>query len=116
LLFKLWKEHARVDEVRSRHPWRVACEIFAKLLAVVFTHWLLVATAWAMPNRSIRKVAQGIQSFALALAVAVTDRARLQAVIHTLHRSLQSGSRLNPRKRHPATYQLLLSPCLGYLP
>jgi len=57
LLFKLWKEHARVDEVRSQQPWRVACEVLAKLLAVVFAHWLLLATAWAYPNRSIRKVA-----------------------------------------------------------
>jgi hypothetical protein len=116
LLFKLWKEHARVDEVRSQHPWRIACEVLAKLLAVVFAHWLLVATAWAMPARSIRKVVQGIQSYALALALAVADYARLQAVIRTLHRSLQSGSRLNSRQRHPATYQLLLSPRLGYLP
>jgi len=116
LLFTLWKDHARVDEVRSHHPWRVACEIFAKLLAVVFTHWLLVATAWAIPNRSIRKVAQGIQSYALALALTLADSERLQAVIRTLRRSLQSESRLNPRQRHPATYQLLLSPRLGYLP
>jgi hypothetical protein len=116
LLFKLWKEHGRVDEVRSQHPWRIACEVLAKLLAVVFAHWLLVATAWAMPNRSIRKVVQGIQSYALALALALTDNERLQAIICALHRSLQSGSQLNPRQLHPATYQRLLSPHLGYLP
>jgi hypothetical protein len=116
LLFKLWKDHGRVDEVRSQHPWRIACEILAKLLAVIFAHWLLVATAWAMPNRSIRKVGQGIQSYALAFALALTDSERLQAIIRALHRSLQSGSRLTPRQRHPSTYQLLFSPRLGYLP
>jgi hypothetical protein len=115
LLFKLWKEHGRVDEVRSQQPWRVGCEVLAKLLALGCEHWVLLATAWAMPQRSIRKVVQGIQSYALAFALALSDTERLQAVIRTLHRSLQSGSRLNPRKRRPATYQRLLSPHLGYL-
>ena len=102
-----------MDEVRSQHPWRIACGIFAKLLSVVLTYWLVEATAWTMPHRSIRKVVQGIQSYTLALAL--TDLVRLLAVVCVLHRSLQSGNRHNPRKRHLATYQLLLPLHLGYL-
>jgi hypothetical protein len=116
LLFKLWKEHGRVDEVRSQQPWRVACEVLAKLLALVLEHWLLVATAWSYPNRSIRKVAQGIQSYAVALALALADGARLQQIIYALAQTLQTGSRITSRATHPATYQLLAAPRLGYVP
>ena len=41
LLFKLWKSHGRVDESRSLKPWRILCEVYAKLLAMVVQHWLL---------------------------------------------------------------------------
>lgn len=116
LLFKLWKEHGRGDEVRSQHPWRVGCEVLAKLLALVLEHWLLVAMAWSYPNRSIRKVVQGIQSYAVALALALTDHGRLQQVIRALAATVQTGSQINPRKKRPATYQLLATPHLGYVP
>ena len=115
LLFKLWKEHGRVDEVRSQQPWRVGCEVLAKLLALVVDHWLVIATAWHAPNRSIRKVVQGVQSYAVALLLALADHQQLQQVIFTLARSLAQGCRQNPRKTHPATYQLLSTPRLGYV-
>jgi hypothetical protein len=114
LLFK--KEHGRVDEVRSQHPWRVGCEVLAKLLALVLEHRLLVATAWSYPHRSIRKVVQGIQSYAVALALALTEHGRRQQVIRALAATVQTGSQVNPRKKRPATYQLLATPRLGYVP
>ena len=36
LLFKLWKQEGRIDESRSEQPWRVLCEVYAKLLGMVF--------------------------------------------------------------------------------
>jgi IS4 transposase len=27
LLFKLWKQHGRIDEAHSAHPWAVLCEL-----------------------------------------------------------------------------------------
>ena len=35
LLFKLWKSEGRIDESRSAQPWRVLCEVYAKLAAMV---------------------------------------------------------------------------------
>jgi Transposase DDE domain len=34
LLCKLWKSQGRVDESRSLKPWRILCEVYAKLLAM----------------------------------------------------------------------------------
>lgn len=35
LLFKLWKSHGQVDTSRSQQPWRVLCEVYAKLVSMV---------------------------------------------------------------------------------
>jgi len=34
LLWKLWKSQGRIDESRSNKPWRILCEIYAKLLGM----------------------------------------------------------------------------------
>ena len=70
LLFKLWKSHGRVDESRSLKPWRILCEVYAKLLAMVVQHWLLLAGCWGSPHRSLTKAAQTVQKHALHLASA----------------------------------------------
>jgi len=46
LLFKLWKSHGLVDEHRSDDPVRQLVELFAKLIAVIIQHWLLLVTCW----------------------------------------------------------------------
>ena len=114
LLFKLWKQYGRIDESRSAKPWRVLAEVWAKLLAVLVQHWLALTGCWQYPQRSLVKAAQVVRaqamhllaSFATGLAQAIAD----------LHRSLPAACRLNRRKNHPNTYQLLLNPdllCFG---
>lgn len=109
LLFKLWKSHGRIDESRSANPWRVLCEVYAKLLAMVVQHWLFLVSCWRYPARSLRKAAQPVQKHALHLASSFDGPARLQTAIATIQRCLASGCRINKRKARPHTYQLLLS-------
>ncbi len=108
LLFKLWKSHGRIDESRSAKPWRVLCEVYAKLLAMVVQHWLFLVGCWAYPDRSLRKAAQTIQKYALALAGGFDWPDRLGAAIATIQRCLAVGCRINRRRAAPASYQLLL--------
>src|SRR5438128_8884689 len=61
LLFKLWKSHGHIDESRSGKPWRVLCEVYAKLLAMVVQHWLLLTGCWASPARSLVTAAQTVR-------------------------------------------------------
>jgi len=35
LLWKLWKQYGTLDEWRSKQPWRILCELYAKLLGVL---------------------------------------------------------------------------------
>ena len=108
LLFKLWKSYGRVDESRSRKPWRILCEVYAKLLAMVVQHWLFLVSCWTSPHRSLTKAAQTVQQHALHMASTFGRLPALVMAITTVMRCLAAGCRMHRRKKHPNTYQLLL--------
>jgi len=109
LLFKLWKSHGHIDEWRSRKPWRILCEVYAKLIAMVVQHWLLLTSCWHYPDRSFFKAANAIRKHVMSLACAIHSKGDLCTVIETIQRCLKVGCRINKRKAEPHTYQLLLS-------
>jgi hypothetical protein len=115
LLFKLWKSHGQIDESRSRKPWRVLTEVYAKLLAMVVQHWLVLTGCWGYPDRSLVKAAQTVRQHALHLASALACPLFLEQTIGVIHRCLAAGCRLNRRKTKPNAYQLLLDPDLQAL-
>jgi hypothetical protein len=110
LLFKLWKDQGGIDESRSEKPWRILCEVYAKLLAMVIQHWLLLTGCWGSPDRSLHKGAQVIRKHATYLAITFASglRERLYEALELIQYCLSSGCRLNKRKKKPNTYQLLL--------
>ncbi len=67
-LFKRWKRDGKIDEWRSAKPWRILTEIYAKLLAMVTQHWILVVTRSHAPERSMVKGAQTVRAHACARA------------------------------------------------
>lgn len=107
LLFKLWKSYGKIDEWRSTKPWRILCEVYAKLLAMLLQHWLLLVTCWQFDDRSWVKASATIRRFALHLAANFASLPALQAAIATIQRCLASGCRINKRKKHRHTFQLL---------
>lgn len=109
LLFKLWKRHGRVDESRSRNPVRILCEVYAKLLAMLIQHWLLLVGCWAYPDRSLHKAIHTVQKHAFYMAAGFGCAQRLCEAITTIQRCLAAGCRINKRKTTPHTYQLLLA-------
>lgn len=109
LLFKLWKSHGRIDESRSGKPERVICDVYAKLLAMVLSHWTWLLSLWDYPDRSLAKAAQTVQKYALQLATGLWSQTRTIETLSTIARCLAKGCRMNPRKKHPNTYQLLLA-------
>jgi hypothetical protein len=109
LLFKLWKSHGQIDEWRSTKPWRILCEVYGKLLAMVAQHWLFLVSNWAYPDRSLLKAAQTVRKHALHLASVFHCEEQLEAAIAVIQRCLSFGCRINKRKGQPHTYQLLLA-------
>jgi len=108
LLFKLWKSHMRVDEWRSQNPWRILCEIYAKLIGIVIMHWMFLIDWSRFPDRSLFKAAQVVQKLALTIGVVVTHREALRECLRSFRHCLHTGCRLNRRRTKPATFQLLL--------
>jgi len=109
LLFKLWKSHGKVDQWRTENPWRILCETYAKLTAMIIQHWLFLVGCWLYPNRSLVKAAQIVRSYAPMLASALVGLIDFAVPIEQIQRCLAAGARLNRRRKHPNTYQLLLS-------
>jgi len=108
LLFKLWKSEGRVDESRSHKPWRILCEIYAKLLGMVVQHWLLLVGCWSYPNRSLMKASRTVRRTIWPLALVLTHRHLVYGILLNLQRTLATGCRINRRRRDPPTHQLLL--------
>ena len=109
LLFKLWKQQGQIDEWKSKNPWRILCEVYAKLVAVIIQHWVLLVSCWSHSDRSLVKGSQTVRSYAIMMATALAGLIKLQVVVAHIARCLASGCRMNRRKRHPNTYQLLLA-------
>ncbi|MBI5350142.1 MAG: IS4 family transposase [Chloroflexi bacterium] len=109
LLFDLWKTHGKVGHSRSTKPWRVLCEVYAKLLAMLIQHWLLLVGCWCYPDRSLHKASKTIQRYACQILNSFSVRSRLEEVIIMIQHCLATGCRINKRKTTPHSFQLLLA-------
>lgn len=110
-LFELWKRYGGLEETRSRKPWRVLCEVYAKLLGLLVQHWVFLSSTgfWADPYRSLAKASRTVRRRALALADALEDLALLCGVLETIGGCLAAGCRVAKRRKEPGTAQQLLA-------
>ncbi len=107
VLFKLWKEGGQVDAWRGRTSSRVLCEIYAKIMALLLQHWLLVVGMWHDPYRSLFKAANVIRRTAPELLSALRAECSWSQVTRRLVSTMQT-CRLHRRLKHPSHPQLLL--------
>lgn len=106
-LFRLWKEHGRIDEWRSKKPQRILCEIYGKLVAMVIQQWLLHEGCWQDPHRSLVKAAQVVRREANRIMVALY-KGGLEEVLHDILSYMRSGCQMETRRQRPNTSQFLL--------
>lgn len=71
LLFKLWKDVIDIDDWRSEHVWRILCEVYAKLIACIVQHWLMLCGGIHSLEKSMMQATSPIQNWAWALAFAL---------------------------------------------
>ena len=109
LLFKLWKRHGRVDEWRTKNPTRMLCEIYAKVLGLVFQQWILVASSWEEPERSLFKAAQIVTSFTAELVSAHQCAVQCEQVLNRIARMIRRLARTNKRQQTATTAQRVLA-------
>lgn len=113
LLFRLWKTYTFLDESESQNPWRILTELYAKLLAVLIQHWLILASIWHNPEKSIVQAALTIQKCALLLHLSIDDLTALHSSLRTIVTLLQASPNLLKRRKQPSTIQILRNPNLA---
>lgn len=109
-LWKLWKSEGQIDEWRSAKGPAILCELYAKLIAMLFQHWMIVSACWHFPDRSFTKASASIRSMVLSLVLAFPSRKQLRSLLQAILSTLQRGCRINKRKADPSTFQRLLAP------
>jgi hypothetical protein len=112
LLWKLWKQHGKLDTWRSYKPERILTELYAKLLGLIITHWELLLGCWQAPNRSLLKATQVVQWMTPCLALALTGLVTVQTIVERTSLMMQTGCTINSRRKRPHTHQLLADPRL----
>ena len=111
LLFKLWKEQALVDEWDSAKPWRILCEVYAKLLAMVIQHWVLLLACWQDPHRSLTGAAEVVREQLPVLVHGLAGHVPLQRALRLVVKSVQGGCSIPQRTTRLSTSYRLL--CAG---
>jgi hypothetical protein len=109
LVFKRWKSQGKLDQTRSAKPWRVLCELYAKLLAMIVQHWVSLISLWGFPDRSLAKAVHTVQKYALQLAVRMWNHASTCETLRDIARVLDAGCRMNRRRKVLTTYQLVMA-------
>jgi hypothetical protein len=107
LLFKLWKQEGLLDEWNGSKPFRVLCEVYAKLLALVVQHWFVLLSCWDDPHRSLFSVAEVIRSQVPTLAHGLCRHLPLRTAVRLLVSSVRGGCSIPNRSTRPSTSRLL---------
>src|SRR6266699_2727453 len=97
LLWKLWKQHGKLDTWRSYKPERILTEIYAKLLGLLITHWLTLIGCWQAPNRSLHQAKQAVEWMTPCLALGFAGLLPLERVVAHSVQTLR-GSRIDTRR------------------
>jgi hypothetical protein len=113
LLFKLWKSHNQVDRCRKNaSPEECLAMLWAKLIAVLIQHWILLLAGWHETRRSLWKLANALRDWIVALIGAVNDHGQLVNTIQKIQSHLAHVVPIKSRKNKPSNFQLLDNPQL----
>ena len=100
LIFKVWKSQCAIDRVAGCRRERILVELYAKLIGVVVTHFLIAPFRSVERELSAVKVQHLVRRYALRLAQSLDSLERLMAVLDKLiTRCLQSALKDKRRKR-----------------
>lgn len=106
LLFKRWKSQDLVAVLRGSTSVRQMAGVWSRLLAALVQHWLVIASVWGDPTKSLSKTCEAIRDFVSRLAAALDRRRELQRVIDDIDAAIGKTCRRNQRSK-PGTFELL---------
>lgn len=110
LVFKLWKQHGQVDASRSAKPWRMLCEVYAKLLALVLQHRVLGLAEQPFGTRRLVAAAVATRGVVVLLATTLDRPRRLRETLRLIAAQLTGIGPPDKRRARPSAAQLLANP------
>lgn len=115
LLFKLWKSQGKLASTKRQKAVRILCEVYAKALAMIVQHWVLLYAAWEYANRSLTQGSKAVRKVALELLRHLNDLMKLKEALDRIKQMIDKTSRIHRRKKKPAAFQVMDDPTLfGY--
>jgi hypothetical protein len=106
LLFKRWKGQDLVAVLRGSTVVRQMVGVWSRLVAALVQHWLVLASAWGDPTKSLSKVCEAIRKFVGRLAAGMDKLSELEQILADLSAVLAKTCRRNKRSK-PGTFELL---------
>jgi hypothetical protein len=107
LMFKTWKS---INGLAVHRPEASAverlCLIYAKLIASLVQHWILVSATWGNGCRSLMKAAVTLRDWITSLAEALDDTERLVGTLKRVAETM-AGDCVERRAKRPSNFQLL---------
>jgi hypothetical protein len=107
LLFKLWKNVGWLDEWNTTNPWRVLCELYAKLLALLLQHACCLLGSIHDLSKSFVQAAHTVAKKAWHLAAVLSDFDALCLALRQLVFCLQTGCRISRSVSSMPSFQSL---------
>ena len=102
-MFRLFKSEARIDETRSQCPYRVLCELYAKLLGQMVQQWALLAAGYQMLRHIARRASRRVRKLAPRLLAGLETVAALRRGVARLAKLLRQRCKIVRRKVVPST-------------
>lgn len=106
LLFKRWKTQDLVAILKGSTAVRQMIGVWSRLLAALVQHWLVIASAWGDPTKSLSKVCEAIRPFVGRLVAGLDQLSELERVLADLAAAVARTCRRNKRSK-PGTFELL---------
>ncbi|RKU13788.1 hypothetical protein C6501_09125 [Candidatus Poribacteria bacterium] len=107
-MYKCFKSIGKVDTSRSDKPYRILCELYAKLIVAIIRHWIMLAVGWQCLKHSLTKTAELITTYARTLAIGF--RRSIMALRQTfdeIKRAFQNACYIERRANRDTTLEYL---------
>jgi hypothetical protein len=107
LIFKVWKSQCALDRVAGRRRERILTELYAKLIGVVVTHFLIAPFRSVKRELSMVKVQHLVRRHALRLALSLGSLEQLTTVLGKLISRCLKSALKDKRRKRPSTLHKL---------
>jgi hypothetical protein len=107
LIFKVWKSQCALDRIAGRRRERILTELYAKLIGVVVTHFLIAPFRSVKCELSAVKVQHLVRRYALRVAQSLSALEQLMTVLDQLITRCLKSALKDKRRKRPSTLRKL---------